>query len=330
MASLSPTASDRLIYLGLGLATVGLVGVMKRMLTNFRNAAVLPPQPDIAKQIDQKVEDALKASTLDKLLDSTNYSIQEIASIIICERAVHEKDTLKTLMWYIGRPEYKFRERGIRALNLITNSGEILWCRIQSCANLYTVTLELINEPPTYGALVQCLEYCIDDYEHNEYDRHWDNWHLRDIVEQNCLQILSLLVDKYGVENLVDFDFIRRWLAEEPWGKNPQSSFLQSLASNDRLSPILRSLFLDPAARSQLKKEKLLSHHFSTCAQHDTRMVNGEGTAGEDPNVIALEGPRLRQRDQSMQEEHLRRRHRQAMVFNDGTRPFRPGDIIER
>lgn len=37
-----------------------------------------------------------------------------------------------------------------------------------------------------------------------------------------------------------------------------------------------------------------------------------------------------RRGDQSFEEERLRRRHREAMVFNDGTRPLVRGDIIER
>jgi hypothetical protein len=37
-----------------------------------------------------------------------------------------------------------------------------------------------------------------------------------------------------------------------------------------------------------------------------------------------------RRRDQSSEEEHIRRRHREAMVLNDGTRPLGRGDIIQR
>jgi len=61
----------------------------------------------------------------------------------------------------------------------------------------------------------------------------------------------------------------------------------------------------------------------------DIRMTNGEGTAGEDFDGMFVDSSR-RPRDQSSEEEHLRRRHREAMVLNDGTRPLGRGDIIER
>jgi hypothetical protein len=60
----------------------------------------------------------------------------------------------------------------------------------------------------------------------------------------------------------------------------------------------------------------------------DIRMINGEGTAGEDFDGMFVES--RRRRDQSSEEEHIRRRHREAMVLNDGTRPLGRGDIIQR
>ena len=111
---LTPTAQDRMV----------MIGVMGTMLAGFRNTAIIPPPKSVTKQIDQKVEDSLKTRTLEKLLNSNNYSIQEIAAIIVCERALHDDDTINTLLWHITRPSYTSREQGIRALSMMMNSSE--------------------------------------------------------------------------------------------------------------------------------------------------------------------------------------------------------------
>jgi hypothetical protein len=191
----------------------------------------------------------------------------------------------------------------------------------------------MIEKPDTYAALVKSLEYSITDYTHNEFDPEWDNWNLRDVVEQGCLLVLIQLVDKFGPEGLVKSRFVERWLAKEPWGasdKERQMNFAESLRKNNRLNEIAIPLFRDHAGRSQLIKAKLVPAALEADLNlvRDIRMINGEGTAGEDFDGMFVES--RRRRDQSSEEEHIRRRHREAMVLNDGTRPLGRGDIIQR
>lgn len=189
----------------------------------------------------------------------------------------------------------------------------------------------MINRPDTYAALVKSLEYCIEDYPHNDFDPEWDNWQLRDVAELGCLTILCQLVDKFGPEGLVKSRFIERWLAKEPWGANEkerQINFAESLAKNNRLNEIVVPLFRDHAGRKQLFKVKLIPTALDGPLMRDIRMINGEGTAGEDFEGMFVESrPR---RDQSSELEALRRTHREAMVLNDGTRPLGRGDIFQR
>jgi hypothetical protein len=127
MAGISPAAQDRLFVFGLGLATLAVVGVMRQMLVHYRNTAAIPPSENKPQYITQEVEDSLKLSTLDKLLDSPNYCIQETTAIIVCERALHDGPTMDVLFWYITRPDHRLREKGIRALTMMMNSCE---CRV--------------------------------------------------------------------------------------------------------------------------------------------------------------------------------------------------------
>jgi hypothetical protein len=125
MAALSPAAQDRLLCLGLGITATLVVEFMRRMLENYREAAAIPPSENKPQYITQDVEDSLKLSTLNKLLDSPNYCIQETTAIIIYERALHDAPTIDALLWYITRPEHDLREQGIRALTMMMNNCKI-------------------------------------------------------------------------------------------------------------------------------------------------------------------------------------------------------------
>ena len=84
------------------------------------------PSENKPQYITQAVEDSLKVSTLDKLLDSPNFSIQETTAIIVCERALHDGATIDVLLWYITRPDHELREKGIRALTMMMNSCDYI------------------------------------------------------------------------------------------------------------------------------------------------------------------------------------------------------------
>lgn len=91
------------------------------MLQFSRDASIIGAVENKPSYITQDVEDSLKLSTLDKLLDSPNYSIKETTNIIICERALHDEPTMDALLWHIAQPEHDLRVKGIRALAMILN-----------------------------------------------------------------------------------------------------------------------------------------------------------------------------------------------------------------
>jgi hypothetical protein len=186
---------------------------------------------------------------------------------------------------------------------------------------------------------MKSLEYSLTDYKHNEYDSEWDNWNLRDVAEQGCLIVLGQMTDKFGVGGLVKARFVERWLAKEPWGGSDedeiQLNFMSSLTKQYRLNQICLPLFRDAAGRKQLEDAKLLPpnkivyNDYPETNLMDIRVVNGETTSGEHFASFLVESMRPR-RGGSTEDEDLRRRHREAMVLNDGSRPFARGDIIER
>ena len=196
-------------------------------------------------------------------------------------------------------------------------------------------TVRIIHRPDAYAALVKCLEYCVTDYDHNAYDPDWDNWDLRDVVERLCLNVIYQLVNKFGPGGLIKSKFVERWLAKEPWGETiqeKQDNFANYLQKFNKLSQILDTLFSDQEGRQGLVEANLVPADIETTfnTAGDVKMINVEGTAGQGLFNLFGEGVRRRREDQTAEDDQIRRRHREAMVLNDGTRPLERGDIIER
>lgn len=131
MGAISLASQERLFGLGLAIAAGASVGLMRKMLIHYRDLASIPPSETKPQYITQEVEDSLKPHTLNKLLDSPNYCIQETTSLIIFERALHDTTAIDVLFWYITRPDHKLREKGIRALSLMINSCEFIHRKLQ-------------------------------------------------------------------------------------------------------------------------------------------------------------------------------------------------------
>lgn len=191
----------------------------------------------------------------------------------------------------------------------------------------------LFNKPEAWAALVKSLEYSLTDYPHNPFDPEWDNWHLRDIVEQCLLLVLAQLVERFGPGGLVKSRFVERWLAKEPWADHESdriTRFADSLHGNQRLLVLTRPLFRDHAGRRQLIQAGLVPQELLG----DPNLKRAVRLAEEEEDVDrawgVINGDGRRRRDQTSEEDHIRRRHREAMVLNDGTRPLVRGDIFQR
>lgn len=328
MAMISPIGHERLLLLGIGITTCAVLAFVRNRLVHFREVATIPPAENKSHFIDQKTEDSLRLDTLDKLLNNPNYGIQETASIIVCERALYNEVAISILLDEISQPDHERRERAVRALILIVNNCMYLFLLLKHSNSFNTLaTVSRIHKPEAYEALVKSLEYSVDDYEHHEYDSDWDNWHLRDITEKSCLIIIHELVSRYDVKELLDAGFIKRWLVKEPWGKTEEErslNFMDSLNKEKLLNRVIVPLFNDDRGRKMLEEANLLPG-----PDYSTRHLAMEGS--EDQDMEDFEGmfAERRPRDQNTAEEHLRRRHREAMVLNDGTRPLERGDIYE-
>lgn len=113
------SGETRILAIGLGVSVVAALGLMRYMLIAFRDASEIERPAPKTQYIDQKTEDALMPSTLEKLISSHNKDIQGVASRIVLDRALHDTDTIGGLLWEVTSKDPERREKALRVLHLI-------------------------------------------------------------------------------------------------------------------------------------------------------------------------------------------------------------------
>lgn len=112
---------ERVILLGIGLAAFSMVNTMMSVLTMMRDENEIPPAEPKTQYITQDTEDALQVNTLTKLLEHPNFSIRDIATKILCDRAVNDPSAITYFLYGITVKSYDERVYCLRALSLLTN-----------------------------------------------------------------------------------------------------------------------------------------------------------------------------------------------------------------
>ncbi|KAK3383817.1 hypothetical protein B0T24DRAFT_63758 [Lasiosphaeria ovina] len=311
---------DRVIVAGTGLWIAGLAVALHFYLKQWtEEAEVKPPQPK-TQYITQDTEDSLKTKTLDTLLGHYNYAIRDTASKIVCDRAVNDESTVETLLRGITRPDYDERMKNLRALAIITDPQ----------------SLPLLNNEKACAALVRSLELTLDPEQETLNHEDWDEYAMRDMTEKLCLMFISQLMNRYGPENIVKAKFVEKWLAKQNWGASKEErlrNFNHYIARRpNRIADISGRIKNYPSGKDALDKVGL----YSDDADEDLGQEVGSGTqfnmilpvnldslAEDDPARISLQSL------QTVDEQRTRNRNREAMVLNDGTRPFNSDDIIQ-
>ena len=118
------SGENRILAIGLGVSVVATLGLMRYMLIAFRDASEVEQPAPKTQYIDQKTEDALMPSTLEKLISSHNKDIQGVASRIVLDRALHDPDTIGGLLWEVTSKDPERREKALRVLHLICGESK--------------------------------------------------------------------------------------------------------------------------------------------------------------------------------------------------------------
>ena len=194
--------------------------------------------------------------------------------------------------------------------------------------------LSKLNNEKAYGALVRSIELSLTDVDRPKLDDpNWDEYYLRDIAEKLCLMFILELLNKHGAVMLIKAQFVEKWLAKQDWGESPEArvrNFSHYMDNrNNRIVEIVNQIKHSRRGLRSLRKTGLISKESARRRIREwpdvIMQLGGENGAGSqtEPQV-----PRAV--EHSAEEQRLRRQHREAMVLNDGTRPFGQDDIIER
>jgi hypothetical protein len=172
-------------------------------------------------------------------------------------------------------------------------------------------------------------------------DKYFDEYYLRDMSEKLCLMFISQLVNRYDAEKLIKASFIEKWLARQNWGDSPEeiiknfSQYMNRRWSN-RVTEIVNRIMDCRSGKRRLMAAGLISNASKEAlgdAEPEGRFSFMLSTNLISNDETDEQGDRLvggRPQEQTAEEQRLRHRHREAMVFNDGSRPLNSGDIIQR
>ncbi|KAI2638150.1 hypothetical protein GGS21DRAFT_509966 [Xylaria nigripes] len=334
MGVISYLRDERFVAISFGIAAVGCLVAMRAILLHSRDNAEIPPTQQKTQYITQATEDSLKLSTLNSLIQHYNFAIRDTALRIVAGRAANDKSAIDELLWGITREDYDERMTTLRALTFALEDS-----MFPADENPYRASLTFaLHTPKGYSAIVRSLELSLGDVEHEKLDDPlYDEYQLRDICEQRCLTLISILMHQHGVEKIVEAGFVERWLAKQPWGDTDEERrknfALYVDRKKNRISDICLYLRVSKAGRKALVAAKLATKLRRPKREKSSniRVVHEISVVNEaDSTTDASQGFMARAHEQSTEEQRLRRRHREAMVLNDGTHSLGRSDIIER
>ncbi|PYH99526.1 hypothetical protein BO71DRAFT_394257 [Aspergillus ellipticus CBS 707.79] len=317
--------NDRLLWLCLG---VSLFFAVRGIATDLRRVRELTELKHVEKEdrmISEGTEDALKLDTLLKLSESTSYDLRAAALRIIAERSTKGETRDLLLKDLAGKSEQR-RGKALSAMYFLVSNRAL--SRTSVCLRLKDLS--------TYNALIDCLCNFLD--EHTEEIITTVSPILpktRPLGEKKALGILNIILQE-NVPAALEAGIVSRWLVKypfpcalaEPSRKQDVVLLMKTWWSDDAvMSAIFGTLSSHPDGAKQLRKfglmGSMLEENDHDDYDSDVWMVDGEDTAGS----RRMPGRRLRER--TAEEQAVRRRRREAMVFIDGGRPLGNDDIIQ-
>ncbi|KAI9834734.1 MAG: hypothetical protein M1819_002819 [Sarea resinae] len=299
---------DAWLWIGLGLFSFIALRTVNRQLHEVRRITEVSSDEKQPQVVCQETEDALKLDTLQKLAEGANYDLRGAALKIICERS-SKGPTYDLLLEDLAGQNPRLRDRALTALRFLCGSPASHRVSVQS----------------TYTALITCLANLLPHPAPS-------STHPRPPSERSALIILVRLLP-YNTNDAIAAGLVKRWLAKYPFGateaqRRATIRQLKTYNSDDVLmSEVVCMLDNNPEGRKQMRQAGLTGSAMGERDDDDcldTLMVGGDDTAGRSSGM----GRRLR--EESVEEQALRRRRREAMVFSEGGRPLGRNDIIQR
>ncbi len=156
--------------------------------------------------------------------------------------------------------------------------------------------------------------------------------------------LLGILLQKDS-RDAIRAGFIQ-WLLDYPFGGDATLAWKQKIiadiTANYYKDPTMDSIIAFAVSNEEIR-EQLLQHGLLGTEEENIRLsqfddrpgfgwvIGPDGVVLVDSSIYSSRGPNSRRvREESMEEQALRRRRREAMVLGESGRPIERGDIIER
>ena len=195
-----------------------------------------------------------------------------------------------------------------------------------------------LNNRETYEALVDCLCNFLPSYQEKSWPcNEYTNIKSRTQAEKDALIALGRILPD-NMSQALGAGIVSRWLAKYPFcgSSLPEALKIEAVqqlktwnTEDTLMCDILCKIDCAPDGRKELRKHRLVGSAIGETddEEGDTLMIGGEDTAGLSYGSVAR-GRRIR--EESIEEQALRRRRREAMVLSEGGRPLGRDDIIQR
>ena len=206
-------------------------------------------------------------------------------------------------------------------------------------AELCPAAREAITHYSTFQALIDCLCNLLEATRLQPVTKFDTTLEYRTQPERDALTILNRTM-YHKVPDVLRAGVVSRWLSKYPFGgcnstESTKREVIQRIKTEDSedmaMHDILYVLDGFPEGRKQLRNHGLVGSAIDECDDNidgDTIMAHGEDTAGSMVGGLMRAGRRIR--EESLEEQALRRRRREAMVLSDGGRPLGRDNIIQR
>ena len=181
-----------------------------------------------------------------------------------------------------------------------------------------------------FKAVVTCLCNILDDYEIPDDFKNYTTHSIRTQSEWDALHIVIRMFP-WPITSALHAGLVTRWLKRYPFGGSCSSveqkrTIIQKLSLNETedapMSFIVHKVVNDPLGRAELVACDLLSQR--------VRRLLDEKEQAESSSFPTMMGRGRRIREESLEEQALRRRRREAMVLHEGRGPLERSDIIQR
>ncbi|KAL8777459.1 MAG: hypothetical protein Q9213_007856 [Squamulea squamosa] len=302
----------------------------------------------------QRTEDAIRLGTLDELSRNTNKEIRNAAIKIIVDRAAKSLGAFRSSSRHMLLRDLGSRDQERRARAL--TSIKYLYQAVPQCFDTHKKAV--VQE------LIVCLINLLPFSCRFETARMEGKEIHRTETERDALELMYLLMLRFGAQVALECNISGLWLEKYPFGGDLENKYLgdedPQLAIRFRyISQLMSGQHHDPAMFRILSlvwsDEETQKSILKSRSSSDSKLcsINYDCDPMDDPNVeeqrfadIWYEvhgtanapdpglGPMMRRgnrvRDESIEEQALRRRRREAMVLGETGRPVERENIIQR